>query len=320
MKSRERNLMKAGLGMLLAAGISEALVMNQSSVSSKSIPTFTEAARSPTPTETLVVTKTPEPSVTPTIPLAIRESTPEAYLQATVQALIDSGEHTTFVPEGPFTQELYEKVLNATYPIAILNDNGNTNLGTAFVIAKEGNVLYFMTSTHVIEENNEGPDLFTYIPRGSIHGGIFFQHQSYVVSETRDTAIIKATVPEDFARTVTPIQFIDNRDFTTGEQVLIVGWPGSFYVDEGIYTSAIITSIEAVSKDGPIWRAPGLINYGSSGSPVIIADAEGNPIIVGIVTKKLDAVSYPDGTFTVTRFALGYELEVKSLLDKLRQR
>lgn len=317
MKSRERKLMKFGLGAILTAGLFEACAPRNTATTELPVPSITETVGFPTPTETLVVTKTPEPSITPTIPLEIRESTPEAYIQSTIQAVIQSGERTTFAPEGVFTQELYDTAMKSVYPIAVMNGLGNQNMGTAFVVAKEGNVLYLMTSTHVIEEHNEGRDLVAFIPLGN-HKIVGFRDQSYVSYESRDIAIIKATVSEEFAEDVASISFIENYEFHRGEQALIIGWPRDFYVGDQIFTSAFITSIDAVSSDAISWKALGLVNYGSSGSPLIIADSEGRPVVVAAVTKKSDDVTYPDGTFTVTRFVKGYTLVITPLLNNLK--
>lgn len=281
-------------------------------------------------TETPTPTPTIEPTGTPTIAPEILAGTPQAQLYATVSALETAELQNSFVPEGKFTKELYEHVVEATFPIFVTTDGGlSMKQGTSFVVGKEGNTIYLVTNRHVIQGNdiNNPKDpsaigIFANVASkadGSLPVLITFDDMQFVVSETRDIALVRANVPDDEdALLISTLAYQDDYVPKVEQRVLAVGWPKEF-TEEKIpyYTSATYLSVVFNRADYGEWGARGLLSSGSSGSPVIVPDTKGNPVVIGIVAEVGNKVAYPNGTLTVDRLAYFYPLEIDALKRKL---
>ncbi|OGH24560.1 MAG: hypothetical protein A3B47_03705 [Candidatus Levybacteria bacterium RIFCSPLOWO2_01_FULL_39_24] len=218
-------------------------------------------------------------------------------LKATALNTELEGEQAYFVPEGKFTKELFDKVRNSTYAIDTLTDRG-IGSGTGWCAHKEGNNVYIVTNKHVttLVDQPDAKIIGLNIWRPNIdRKKIAPLNVTVVTAGTDDIAILKCELSPEQAQAITPLAFQDNAEIKSNEKILIVGFPAEFrdITTDGInfLTLGNVATVEwNADKQTRIWYARGLSNDGSSGSPAVIPDEQGNPKVVGILFGGADVI------------------------------
>lgn len=261
-----------------------------------------------TATASVTPTKTPEPS--PTIqPTAssTQQQNMDDILYATATALSKENKQSSFQPEGEFTQEIFNKVQQATFKIGIVgmvtDDKGQKGmeylLGTTWLVGanrhREGQY-DFVTNAHVVAYGKiEIQQL--YITRPGIDQtplSLGPGSCKTVASENFDDAILSCRFSTDQLTQMSmsippsPLDFLDAYQLKSDEKVLTVGFPGDFDISSGPDLKSR-TLGEVVTVDGTdqnmghqVVMAKGLSSQGGSGSPSIKV-IDQIPAVVGMI-------------------------------------
>ncbi len=244
-------------------------------------------------------------------------------LRATAISVDQQSNESSFVPEGKFTEILFEKVRKGTFVIRLLlRDETGVPChkgfgGTAWCAKKEGNTIYIATNRHIVDAIQHNVKLTQmdiwrpFIDREKIE----LSNIRIASSKERDLAVIKATILPRHTRTIHPLEFLDNYALSQGEHVLIAGYPKQFreIIENSHNYPTAAEVISASHEQGTqSWSAYGHIDHGSSGSPVVIPGPKDTPQVVGIVR------GFVPFDFHGERILGGPMLEVNSLIKRLR--
>jgi hypothetical protein len=109
----------------------------------------------------------------------------------------------------------------------------------------------------------------------------------------------------------------DDIQLKKDDKILIAGYPSEFTRKEDVnftnaFTQGEVLTVEKDSDANGKWNAKGLINHGSSGSPVVI-NKDGQPVAIGIVYARGDVSNGQP-------YVLGEKLGVAPLLKMLQER
>jgi hypothetical protein len=263
------------------------------------------------------IVKGPSPTNTP-IPTPLPGSVP-AILNETATVAAQNPDRSSFVPEGKFTQEFFEKVRQSVFAIDSVLEDGNSASGTAFCVKKEKNDkggfnLYFASCEHVIlpiKEDASPRRTLDFWRPGIDPQRIFGRNIKAVVSEENDLVVFKCEADADQAENIVPLAVRDYAltEVTDGKKLLVVGFPIEFKNVHGInlLTSAQIVTVRGEAGSDGEWSAEGVADIGNSGSPAVEPDENGNPLVVAIVAGRSSDSS--------VKSVSGFLLNVHSMIE-----
>ncbi len=248
----------------------------------------------------------PELSATSQITELPKQSMDDS-LHATATALSQENIQSSFQPEGKFTQEVFNKVQQATFKIAVVgmvtDDKGNKGMeylpGTAWLARanKDQNKYDLVTDAHVLAygkiEIQQVYVLRPGIDQTPLNLGPGFCH--VVTSQNYDVGILSCHLsPAQVAQMsvpLVPLTFMDGDLPNQNDMLLTVGFPGDFNISNGTDLKAK-TLGEVITVDGTtqnmghkVSMARGISSQGGSGSPTVklFDSVPGVPVVVGMV-------------------------------------
>lgn len=260
---------------------------------------------------------------------APKDETLHRLLKRETQALIEQGKQSSFRPEAAFTQPLYETVKKSTFFIQVVIDGFTNNVpcaaafaGTAWCARREGRMIYLVTNRHIIEDARKFSvqcikEIRIWRPYQDTEKILLknFQIATYGNRDAYDLALIRAEISPKHASTIESLPYRDNYTFQKDERVLLVEYSSEFRQATGddmhFLTQAPIAPIHGIT-DKNHWYAKSPSNHGASGAPAVIPDADGKPIVVGMVRGgfALGTESY---------FTLGDSLAVTPMIHRIKR-
>ena len=251
----------------------------------------------------------------------------EENLTATAVAMSRNGELTSFKPKGEFTQKFFDEVSGGTFVIKVRSDNGGKG-STAWCAGKYGNNVYMVTSLHELTLDGGGPiqSIEMWRPNIDKKKVSLVNYKIAKSNEEIDQAVIKCELSPEESLGISPLRYIDGADLTSNQEVLVVGFPKEFKQETpdglGFFTSGQI-GVNVMKTDSlkRVWTVLGLVDFGGSGSPAVVPDEHGNPIVAGTTNLKVVHVEL-DKWLKINRIPAisGTTLEVGKLIaavDKL---
>ncbi|MBI3384846.1 FHA domain-containing protein [Candidatus Gottesmanbacteria bacterium] len=303
--------------------------------------TQTAPATTATRTNTPQSTATKEAPATQT-PSATSQRLPsqppiEQLLQQTKTAVLNNKQTTSFVESGGFTTKDFEAVRQGTFMIEVIwtrNINGHEEIrdigtATAWLERLDNNSFYIATNDHVAKSPEGDGWLIKSVAlfRPNIDNNVQYFYDVIGIGNTfQDVAVLKINGTYKTQIPLKPLSFLDNTVPNPDDNLLVVGFPADF--QEGSHNLNTITmgsvikhDIPSENKDGNgVWISSGLVNGGSSGSPVVIKKG-GNITVIGMIFAR----SYTDYknniTNTVQKINASYitPLQIAELINSINK-
>lgn len=166
----------------------------------------------------------------------------------------------------PFdTESLFRKGAPSVMIIHKEGRDGNTAIGTGFLISEDG---YLVTNFHVIEGAEK-------LNAKSFTAGVYPVVRILAVDKIRDIAILKIE-----AKNLPQLQLGESDGVNAGMRVAVIGNPQGL---ESTITEGIVSAIRKVDVFESVIQISAAISPGSSGSPVLDKECR----VIGMATFKL---------------------------------
>jgi|GEM_PF-2868956 len=157
---------------------------------------------------------------------------------------------------------------------------------SGFIVAEDKDYLYAMTNSHVVKMAEAIPLQFGPGPNQSILGRVIVRHRnsSQVANKQEDIALIAFQKKEIESQGIQlrPIRFANDAE-TTRLRYPYVGLVSARH--HAVRATGVIVEMDSIYRDvTPNSESP-TAEGGDSGSPFIIADPLGQPIVIGMMTS-----------------------------------
>lgn len=196
---------------------------------------------------------------------------------------------------------------------------------TAWLAEVDANSYYFVTNRHVAKTFDSLSAIALWRPNIDTQKFVASDYTRISYSSGVDLAVIRCRLYNPPNQALEVLKWKDNALLMKGEKVLVVGFPGEFFSPDSDLKTSTMGSIMTISEStaprndfgvtGGNSEAVGLINNGSSGSPVILM-FKGEPTVVGIAYGTGQHYNHPNNQ---TDVLLNW-LSVKSLINEIKSK
>lgn len=249
------------------------------------------------------------------------------YLEKEANDAFDKPEKTNFKPEPPYTQDFFNKVRNSTFQIHIGSTNEST-AGTCWCAYRDKEYVYFVTNKHVVSKggnkNNELMDVqLMQVLRPNIDQDTYWFEKDAITiipSEKDDIAIIRCKIKPEDLQIFAPLRYKDKIKKVIIKKALTVGFPDSFDLPntDDLHDPTFGQIVNIEKYDESIIQMSGFSHPGVSGSPFVIADEDGYPTVVGIITGSNDRAELANWKVVNNPIIFASTLSIDSLIEKAK--
>lgn len=273
-----------GLAFVIGCGGNEVTNPQTSTIKPLVEPAPTDTPR---PGDMYTLDTGPQPTETP---LTWETSMPrETPFHETAVAMKTRSVDDSFVPEGKYTQEIFDKVKENLVLIKLKDDFGQPKVETASIAQHPDGKTHFATIRH---DNQIGPkEITVFYPKS--HRKFTVPVDEFIPDQEDQADISLKHDPESY-NLPNGLQGI-NIELKIGTKLMVVGFPADLFKepfndsDESLLNAQIagevVEVVESWTPEKPnSITVKGLSNYGGSGSVVVYVDeATGKEYRVGVV-------------------------------------